>query len=107
MGVVKISLFPVIVLSLHLLYTIFSIFSSIIVKVQMSLIKISLVLANRLNSLHYLYLYPLLFFELWGVDVGHFIDVTLANKVEAMLANAGNVSSRMMDDSAAELFGVF
>lgn len=49
---------------------------------------------------------PLLFFELRGIDVGHFIDVTLANKVEAMLANAGNVSSRMMDDSAAELFGV-
>ena len=49
---------------------------------------------------------PLLFFELRGIDVGHFIDITLANKVEAMLANAGNVSSRMMDDSAAKLFGV-
>ncbi len=49
---------------------------------------------------------PLLFFELRGIDVGHFIDVTLANKVEAMLANAGNVSSRMMDDSAERLFGV-
>ena len=48
----------------------------------------------------------LLFFELRGIDVGHFIDVTLANKVEAMLANAGNVSSRMMDDSAERLFGV-
>lgn len=49
---------------------------------------------------------PLLFFELRGIDVDHFIDVTLANKVEAMLANAGNVSSRMMDDSAVGLFGV-
>lgn len=49
---------------------------------------------------------PLLFFELRGIDVGHFIDVTLANKVEAMLANAENVSSRMMDDSAVGLFGV-
>lgn len=49
---------------------------------------------------------PLLFFELRGIDVERFIDVTLANKVEAMLANVENVSSRMMDDSAAELFGV-
>ena len=49
---------------------------------------------------------PLLFFELRGIDVDHFIDVTLANKVEAMLANAGNVSIRMMDDSAVGLFGV-
>ena len=49
---------------------------------------------------------PLLFFELRGIDVDHFIDVTLANKVEAMLAIAGNVSSRMMDDSAVGVFGV-
>ena len=49
---------------------------------------------------------PLLFFELRGIDVDHFIDVTLANKVEAMLANAGNVSGRMMDDSAVGVFGV-
>lgn len=50
---------------------------------------------------------PLLFFELRGIEVGRFIDVTLANRVEAMLANAGNKSSRIMDgDEAAGLFGV-
>lgn len=50
---------------------------------------------------------PLLFFELRGIDVGRFIDVTLANKVEAMLANAGNKSRRMIDEAEAQgLFGV-
>ena len=50
---------------------------------------------------------PLLFFELRGIEVGRFIDVTLANRVEAMLANAGNRSSRMMDDEEIEgMFGV-
>ncbi len=33
--------------------------------------------------------------------------MTLANRVEAMLANAGNRSSRMMDDEEIEgMFGV-
>lgn len=50
---------------------------------------------------------PLLFFELRGIDVGRFIDVTIANKVETMLANAGNKSGRVMDEAEAEgLFGV-
>ncbi|MCI8784130.1 MAG: hypothetical protein HFG84_12090 [Dorea sp.] len=50
---------------------------------------------------------PLLFFELRGIEVGRFIDMTLANRVEAMLANAGNRSSRMMDDEEIEgMFGV-
>lgn len=51
---------------------------------------------------------PLLFFELRGIDVGRFIDVTLANKVEAMLVNAEKPSSRIMDEAAGihELFGV-
>lgn len=50
---------------------------------------------------------PLLFFELRGIDVDKFIDVTLANKVEAMLANADKKSDRMMDDAdVTSLFGV-
>ncbi len=50
---------------------------------------------------------PLLFFELRGIDVGHFIDVTLATKVEAMLANEGTASDRIIEDKRIwELFGV-
>lgn len=50
---------------------------------------------------------PLLFFELRGIDVERFIDVTLADKVEAMLANAGNHSDRMIaDEDISKLFGV-
>lgn len=50
---------------------------------------------------------PLLFFELRGIDVGKFIDVTLASKVDSMLANAEKPSSRIMDiENAADLFGV-
>lgn len=50
---------------------------------------------------------PLLFFELRGIDVDRFIDVTLANRVEAMLANAGTTSSRIMAEEETEgLFGV-
>lgn len=50
---------------------------------------------------------PLLFFELRGIDVGRFIDVTLASKVEEMLANVGMPSARIMDeDDAKGLFGV-
>ena len=52
---------------------------------------------------------PLLFFELRGIEVDRFIDVTLANKVEAMLANEGKPSSRIIDEDdygINELFGV-
>lgn len=42
---------------------------------------------------------PLLFFELRGIDVNRFIDITLQNKVEVMLSNVGNRTSRMMDDA--------
>ncbi len=50
---------------------------------------------------------PLLFFELRGIDVGHFIDITLANRVEAMLANEGKASDRIIaDEDLTELFGV-
>lgn len=50
---------------------------------------------------------PFLFFELRGIDVGRFIDVTLANRVEAMLANEGKASDRIIeDDDIMGLFGV-
>lgn len=50
---------------------------------------------------------PLLFFELRGVDVGRFVDVTLANRVESMLANADMPSRRILvDDRWTELFGL-
>ena len=50
---------------------------------------------------------PSLFFELRGIEVGRFIDVAIANRVEAMLRNARRVSARMIrDDEIRELFGV-
>lgn len=51
---------------------------------------------------------PALFFELRGIDMEKFIDITLANRVESMLKNVGRESPRIMADEAAEkLFGVF
>lgn len=50
---------------------------------------------------------PLLFFELRGIDVGRFVDVTLANRVESMLANADAPSKRIIaDEKWTELFGL-
>ena len=50
---------------------------------------------------------PLLFFELRGIDVERFLDVTLANRVESMLANADTPSDRIMTEGQWEdLFGV-
>lgn len=50
---------------------------------------------------------PLLFFELRGIDVGRFVDVTLANRVESMLANADAPSERIITGAHwEELFGV-
>lgn len=50
---------------------------------------------------------PLLFFELRGIDVGRFVDVTLANCVESMLENADAPSERIInDDHWEKLFGV-
>ena len=50
---------------------------------------------------------PLMFFELRGIDVDRFIDVTLASKVEAMLQNVDQRTERMLDeDSVRGLFGV-
>ena len=51
---------------------------------------------------------PALFFELRGIDMDKFIDITLANRVESMLKNVGKQSPRILADEAAEkLFGVF
>lgn len=51
---------------------------------------------------------PLLFFELRGIDVGHFLDVTIENRVESMLANVDTPSERIIrTDNWEELFGVF
>ena len=50
---------------------------------------------------------PFFFFELRGIDVERFINVTLENKVEAMLKNADCVSSRIISDGdLTGLFGV-
>ena len=50
---------------------------------------------------------PLLFFELRGIDVERFIEVTLANRVESMLENADASSERIITGGDWEkLFGV-
>ena len=50
---------------------------------------------------------PLLFFQLRGIDVERFVDVTIQNRVEDMLANVENKTSRMMDDvDLTKIFGV-
>ncbi|MCR5789966.1 MAG: hypothetical protein K6G83_08760 [Lachnospiraceae bacterium] len=49
---------------------------------------------------------PLLFFELRGIDVDHFVDVTLENSVESMLRNVNVKSSRIISDrNWKKLFG--
>lgn len=50
---------------------------------------------------------PFYFFELRGIDIERFIDVTLENKVEQMLKNADCESERIIDDAdLTALFGV-
>lgn len=50
---------------------------------------------------------PLLFFELRGIDVGRFVDVTLANRLDSMLANADKPSERIItEDNWEKIFGV-
>lgn len=50
---------------------------------------------------------PSLFFELRGIEMGRFIDVAIANRVERMLKNAGRTSSRTMDERDIRgLFGI-
>lgn len=52
---------------------------------------------------------PALFFELRGIEMEKFIDVAIANRVEAMLLNAQKPSERILDDEEVirGLFGVF
>ena len=50
---------------------------------------------------------PTLFFSLRGIDTGRFIDVVIANRVEAMLSNVNRPSRRILQDAdLTELFGV-
>lgn len=50
---------------------------------------------------------PFFFFELRGIDVERFIDVTLENKVEAMLEHASRPSRRIItDEDAWRIFGL-
>ena len=50
---------------------------------------------------------PSLFFQLRGIEVGRFIDVAIANRVELMLKNAAAKSARIIaDGKVRELFGV-
>ncbi len=50
---------------------------------------------------------PLLFFELRGIDVGRFIDVTIENRVEQMLSHADAKSDRIMSDADLKsIFGI-
>ena len=50
---------------------------------------------------------PLLFFTLRGIETTRFVDVVIANRVEAMLANVEKPSPRIIRDAALdELFGV-
>ena len=50
---------------------------------------------------------PSLFFELRGIEMEHFIDVAIANRVESMLANTDKPSRRIMDEAdMTALFGI-
>ncbi len=50
---------------------------------------------------------PFYFFSLRGVDVDSFVAQALDNRVESMLANAGNVTERVIpEDQITSLFGV-
>ena len=50
---------------------------------------------------------PTLFFELRGIDIDRFLDVAVANKVEAMLENAQKPSHRILEGADLDaLFGV-
>lgn len=49
---------------------------------------------------------PALFFQLRGINMDRFIDVTLSNKVETMLENAQKPSSRIIEGNIEALFGV-
>ncbi len=50
---------------------------------------------------------PLVIFELRGIDVGRFVDVALASKVEKMLENENRPSRRIIEEiDLTEVFGI-
>lgn len=50
---------------------------------------------------------PLLFFELRGIDIDRFVDVTIENRIESMLKNADAPSDRIISSGDWEnLFGI-
>lgn len=50
---------------------------------------------------------PRLFFELRGVDVDRFVDITLENSVESMLKNVDVHTDRILTNvKLSELFGL-
>lgn len=50
---------------------------------------------------------PRLFFELRGIDVDRFVDITLENSVESMLKNVNVKSNRILADAdVSKLFGL-
>lgn len=50
---------------------------------------------------------PTLFFSLRGIDTSRFVDVVIANRVEAMLSNVNRPSERILQDAdLTALFGV-
>lgn len=51
---------------------------------------------------------PFYFFEMRGIDINRFLDVTVDNKVESMLENADTVTERMLDTGKLDaIFGIF
>ncbi len=49
---------------------------------------------------------PLLFFTLRKIDINHFIDVTIQDRVDTMLTNAKSKTDRMLDsDDLTSIFG--
>ena len=50
---------------------------------------------------------PGLFFELRGIDVGRFVDITMENRIKSMLENVDRPSRRIIaSEDWAGLFGV-
>lgn len=49
---------------------------------------------------------PMLFFKLRSIDVDKFIDITLNDRVESMIANADKPSDRIITENVSELFGI-
>ena len=49
---------------------------------------------------------PMLFFKLRSIDVDKFIDITLNDRVESMIANADKPNDRIITENVSELFGI-